>query len=66
MKRARRGPDGVTAGLCAAIALLPWLSACRPPGPHGERTIRDGLGRTVSVPETPRRVVSLAPSVTVR
>jgi iron complex transport system substrate-binding protein len=43
--------------LCAA--------ACRgaPPTVTG-RTVRDGLGREVSLPAVPRRLVSLAPSVT--
>ena len=34
------------------------------PNDLGARTVTDQLGRSIQVPETPRRVVSLAPSIT--
>ena len=40
-------------------------SVCREvPAPGPRREVRDGLGREVSVPRLPQRLVSLAPSVT--
>lgn len=45
------------------LALL--LIACQPPvPPAGSREVTDDLGRTVSVPATIRRVVTLAPNLT--
>ena len=48
------------------VALLSGLTpGCRwAREPDGIRVVRDGLGREVRVPERPRRIVSLAPSVT--
>ena len=50
--------------LCAVLAggLLPGCDR-RPPGAE-TRILTDGLGRTVRLPPRPRRIVSLAPSVT--
>jgi iron complex transport system substrate-binding protein len=50
-------------GILAALALLPAAS-CRPTHPPAWRIVRDGLGREVSLPAAPRRLVALAPSVT--
>jgi len=47
--------------------LLPFLLAlaCQPePRQEPSRTVRDDLGRTVSLPAKPRRVLALAPSMT--
>jgi len=50
--------------VCAAV-LCGLPSACRDaPRPAGIRVVRDGLGREIRVPAHPRRIVSLAPSVT--
>ena len=59
--RPRRSPLPL---LC--VAVLSGLSpGCREaPEPAGIRVVRDGLGRGVHVPKRPRRIVSLAPSVT--
>jgi iron complex transport system substrate-binding protein len=56
--RRRRAPP-------AAAALLLVAAGClsRSPEPTG-RVVADGLGRQVSLPREPRRLVSLAPSVT--
>lgn len=51
----------------ALLALLLLLAACRSapaPPPPGSRTFEDDLGRTVVLPDTVRRVVPLAPSLT--
>jgi cobalamin transport system substrate-binding protein len=50
----------------AGLTLVLSATGCaRDPTPSPERrAVVDGLGRTVSVPVRPRRVVSLAPSVT--
>lgn len=42
----------------AAVVVLSFLAGA------GTRTVQDGAGRSVTVPATPRRIVSLAPSVT--
>jgi iron complex transport system substrate-binding protein len=52
---------GTMSRLAAAGVLL--VEACRPV-PHTGRAVVDGAGRSVAVPATIRRVVSLAPSVT--
>lgn len=52
------------APLAAAAALLAPIG-CRPPSSApAERVVTDGLGRQVSLPREPRRIVALAPSVT--
>jgi len=50
--------------LCVALlsGLTPGCRGARQP--DGIRVVRDGLAREVRVPERPRRIVSLAPSVT--
>jgi len=51
--------------LVLAIALAMAATACRPEHPAaGGRSVTDMLGRPMTVPSIPRRVVSLAPSVT--
>jgi iron complex transport system substrate-binding protein len=56
--RLHRGP-------VAAAALLLIAAGCRPRSTAPvDRIVRDGLGREVSLPHEPRRIVSLAPSVT--
>ena len=51
--------------LLCAVVLCGLLTACRDaPRPAGIRNVRDGVGRKVRVPDHPRRIVSLAPSVT--
>lgn len=57
------GP-AVTAALALAAALAMASLACRPHPPAGGRIVSDMLGRSMAVPPEPRRVVSLAPSVT--
>ena len=59
-----RIPGFPTTALLVAAVLPGLLSACRHEAPKGTRAVRDGLGRTVMVPLHPRRIVSLAPSVT--
>ena len=44
--------------LLAAVGLAFWPSAA------SARSVRDAVGRLVEVPQTPRRIVSLVPSVT--
>ncbi len=44
--------------LLAAVSLAFWPSAA------SARSVRDAVGRLVEVPQTPRRIVSLVPSVT--
>ncbi len=48
------------------LLLLVWLSACRPsPAPtDGTLSFTDDLGRVVTLPRVPERVVTLAPSLT--
>lgn len=55
------------------LAKLPWaglllgllIFLCVPgPASAGERVLVDGAGRTVQVPDDPKRVVALAPSIT--
>jgi iron complex transport system substrate-binding protein len=55
----------VSAALALIVTLATAGSACRPHHPAaGGRAVTDMLGRSMAVPSTPRRVVSLAPSVT--
>lgn len=59
-------------GLCLIAILLPAMSCSRDmPGPAGEgrplpeaRTFSDDLGRKISLPSRPERIVSLAPGMT--
>lgn len=46
------------------LSLIGCRPADRPAGQPAARTVRDGLGREISLSAPPRRVVSLAPSVT--
>ena len=49
----------------ATPAALVLILACGPsPAPAGGHLVIDGLGRSVSAPTSPRRIVALAPSVT--
>jgi iron complex transport system substrate-binding protein len=50
--------------LLAAFFLLSSPACCRFQDQPARRTVRDGLRRDVSLPPVPRRIVSLAPSVT--
>lgn len=54
-------PPGLGRRLAVAAALLVVLAAARP---AEALTLRDMLGRTVSLPAPPMRIVSLVPSVT--
>ncbi|HEV8701270.1 MAG TPA: helical backbone metal receptor [Candidatus Polarisedimenticolia bacterium] len=53
-----------TTALLVASCLPGLLPSCRREAPERTRAVHDGLGRTVMVPLHPRRIVSLAPSVT--
>ncbi|MFQ5924426.1 MAG: ABC transporter substrate-binding protein [Dehalococcoidia bacterium] len=50
--------------LLFSTLVLPLAIACTPGRPPGPGMITDDLGRTVTIAETPGRVVSLAPSIT--
>jgi len=52
------------AAFALAVMLAVTGTACRPHPPAGGRSVTDMLGRSMAVPSMPRRVVSLAPSVT--
>jgi len=55
----------VTTALALAVTLAMAVTACRPHHPAaGGRSVTDMLGRSMVVVSVPRRVVSLAPSVT--
>ncbi len=45
-------------------AVLLGLFFCLPPTPAVGKSVTDLLGRQVRVPENPRRVIAMAPSVT--
>jgi len=53
-----------TLPLLVCAGLLGLLPACRHQARGETREVRDGLGRRIEVPLHPRRIVSLAPSVT--
>ncbi|MGH9868854.1 MAG: ABC transporter substrate-binding protein [Candidatus Polarisedimenticolia bacterium] len=53
----------VLAALVAAVAFVVSQPASSQ-GPDPARTVRDGVGRQVTLPALPSRIVSLAPSVT--
>ena len=59
-------PTGQRTLLAGSFLLVSIVSSvCREvPAPGPRREVRDGLGREVSVPRLPQRLVSLAPSVT--
>jgi iron complex transport system substrate-binding protein len=50
--------------LLVSAGLLGLLATCRHQARGETRAVRDGLGRRIEVPLHPRRIVSLAPSVT--
>lgn len=64
----RRDRRWSRARLPAAICLVLTIHGCgsgdRAPGNDRPSQVRDGLGREVSLPAEPRRIVSMAPSVT--
>jgi cobalamin transport system substrate-binding protein len=65
MHEARIGSLGTRAPLLCCALLCALFARCdRTAPPAGRRVLKDGLGRVVEVPARPRRIVSLAPSVT--
>jgi len=51
-------------GRTSAIAALLCAAALAAAAPAGAALVRDAVGRSVAVPEAPRRIVSLAPNIT--
>lgn len=60
----RHPPRSHPVPLLVCAGLLGLLPACRHQARGETREVRDGLGRRIEVPLHPRRIVSLAPSVT--
>lgn len=63
----QRGKEGVGSRAPFVVPVLLLISLVfpgLPVAPAAAATVRDAVGRTVAVPDAPRRIVSLAPNIT--